>query len=183
MVGSLIVNRDRDFTISRYAQRTQRTPLLVDAYDSELDDPETEVGWCSTATSSGSHAEPKTRSCCYCTVQTPDTQRFHNHWHSQVLQKFPFLIEMFYWALNYAVYSFTKVLAEKFYDGKGNGVVELAQSHGISILNFEHGPVAKFFFAIPEVNIQRFFLLNGHTTLMTIMNRAYSLIHIPGTVL
>lgn len=183
MVGSLIINRDRDFTISRHPQRKQRKPLLGDDYDSESEDLDLEDSQNLSSSSAAKNTESKSRNCCCCTVRTPNTHRFRNHWHSQILQKFPFLIEMFYWALNYAVYSFTKVLAEDFYDGKGNGVVELAQSHGISILDFEHNSWARFFFPLSEVDVQRFFLANGHTTLMTILNRAYSLVHIPGTVL
>lgn len=184
MIGSLIINRDRAFSISRHPQKLQRKPLLGDDHDSdseELDLDESQT--LSTNSSSSSNTERKTRDCCCCTVKTPNTHRFRNHWHSQFLQKFPFLIEMFYWALNYAVYSVTKSLAEKFYDGKGNGVVELAQTHGISILTFEHDSFARFFFPIREVDVQRFFLVNGHTSLMTLLNRAYSLVHIPGTVL
>lgn len=184
MIGSLIVNRDRNFSISRRPQKSQRKPLLEDDYDSESEEPDLDSSQTlSVNSNSSSNTDRKTRNCCCCTIKTPNTYRFRNHYHSQFLQKFPFLVEMFYWALNFVVYSFTKSLAEDFYDGKGNGVVELAQSHGISILKFEHDSFAKFLFPLREVDVQGFFLLNGHTSAMTLLNRAYSLVHIPATVL
>lgn len=189
MIGSLIINRDKNFSISRHRDSPQHRSLLdhSDDHDSDLEDSDPDLGSSQTLSISSSSTVNSSslgsRNCFCCNVKTPDTSPFRHNLHSQFLQKFPFLIEMFYWALNYAVYSVTKILAEDFYDGKGNGIVELAQSHGISILKFEHESWARVFFPIPEVDLQRFFLVNGHTSLMTILNRAYSLVHIPGTVL
>lgn len=180
MIGSLIVNRHKKFSISWRQPKISSKPLLddncddSDSEDLDLDD--------QSSPSTTNRTDRNRRACCGCVISTPETHRFRNNVHSQILQKFPFLIEMFYWALNYGVYSFTKGLAASFYDGKGNGVVELAQSHGISILWFEHDSIARFFFPLKEVDVQSFFL-NGHTSAMTLLNRAYSLVHIPGTVL
>ncbi|KAK5162810.1 uncharacterized protein LTR77_011182 [Saxophila tyrrhenica] len=102
---------------------------------------------------------------------------------NRILAKFPFLVELFYWILNYAAYRFSKVAAAAFHSRKaGKAVVELAQSHGISILKFEHESPAKAFFFIKEVDVQHFILAN-HPGVMTVLNQIYSLIHIPGTVL
>ena len=101
---------------------------------------------------------------------------------NRILQKYPFLVEMFYWALNYVAYQLSKVVASVLYGHvKGHAVTELAQEHGISILNFEHNTIFSLFFAIKEVDVQRYFLEN-QLTFMTVLNQIYSLVHIPGTV-
>ena len=87
---------------------------------------------------------------------------------------------MFYWALNYAAYSFTKAIAAAQFATK-DGVTELAQEHGISILNFEHASMFSIFFPVNEVDFQIFFT-TGHPLALTFFNRIYSLVHIPGTV-
>lgn len=107
--------------------------------------------------------------------------RFSNHIYSRILQKFPFLVEMFYWALNYAAYRLSKIGAASFHGRKGNAVVQLAQEHGIDVLNFEHESVFSFFFAIKEITVQQFFLKDD-VGLMSVLNQFYSLVHIPGTV-
>jgi len=176
MVGSLIINRHKKSNIlSQRHQRSHSKPLLD--LDSESED-DSDNPYSSPSSNSGNG---KTRNCLGRTIITPDTRRFRDNYHSRILQKLPFLIEMFYWALNFVVYSVTKSFAAGLYEGKGNGVVELAESHGINILWLEHDSVARFLFPLREVDVQSFFL--GHTTGMTILNRAYSLVHIPGTVL
>jgi len=193
MISSLIINRYRNFSIlNRQRQRSHSTPLLDDDSDAEdslinkfQPEPETTTTSSRLEDSNGAsniNTKPKERSCFGRTIRTPNTYRFRNNYHSRVLQKFPFLIEMFYWVLNYSAYSITKGFAESFYAGKGNGVVELAQSHGIGILSLEHDSIARFLFPFREVDIQAFFL-GGHPSAMTVLNRAYSLVHIPGTVL
>jgi len=177
MVGSIIINRHRRANIvpSRH-QRSHSKPLLED--DSGSEDLESDDQY---VLSSSRDVDGKSRTCFGRAITTPNTHRFRNNFHSRILQKFPFLVEMFYWVLNYTVYSFTKGFAASLYEGKGNGVVELAQSHGINILWLEHDSIARFLFPFREVDVQSFFL--GHTSAMTLLNRAYSLVHIPGTVL
>lgn len=76
---------------------------------------------------------PKTRTCCgCCTIHTPNTSRFKNHIHSRVLQRFPFLIEMFYWVLNYLFYRMTRVLANEIF--KSTGIWQASQDQGIRVL-------------------------------------------------
>lgn len=107
--------------------------------------------------------------------------RFRNNIHSRILQKFPFLIEMFYWTLNYIAYRMSKIGAAAFHGRKGDAVVQLAQDHGVAILEWEHHSIFSFFFAIKEIDVQQFFL-KDHINLMSVLNQFYSLVHIPGTV-
>ncbi|KAF2773001.1 hypothetical protein EJ03DRAFT_151236 [Teratosphaeria nubilosa] len=121
------------------------------------------------------------QSCCGISIEVPDSSRFGNHFHSRILQKFPFLIEMFYWALNYVAYSLTKKVAAAVYGRGGNQVTAMAQENGISILTLEHNTWLSIFFPIHEVELQSFFL-NNHKSFITFFNQIYSLVHIPGTV-
>lgn len=123
---------------------------------------------------------PKKRNCCGMAVQTPNSSRFADHFHSRILQKFPFLIEMFYWVLNLLFYTLTKAIAKLFFSGY-DGLWQLAQDHGVLVLTVEHKSWLSFLFPIEEAAFQQWFL-NGHLTAITFLNRIYSLVHIPGTV-
>ncbi|KAH0103106.1 hypothetical protein KCU60_g9104, partial [Aureobasidium melanogenum] len=80
----------------------------------------------------------KTRRLLGLTIRTPNTSRFKNNIHSRVLQRFPFLLEMFYWIINYAFYRMTAILSQRIFAGKG--IWTVAESHGLAILEFEqHG--------------------------------------------
>jgi hypothetical protein len=110
------------------------------------------------------------------------TARFDENPHSRLLQKFPFLVEMFYWALNFAAYSMTKQVAAWVYGRQSSHqVASLAQQHGIDILTLEHNTFLSIFFPFEEVTVQSFFLRN-HKSFMTFFNQIYSIVHIPGTV-
>ncbi|KAL3432332.1 hypothetical protein BDV09DRAFT_206092 [Aspergillus tetrazonus] len=101
---------------------------------------------------------------CIWLVWTPKSSRFANHIHSRIVQKFPFLVEMFYWVLNYAFYSCTKAI-----------------SHALSPAGTDvHRSIFSIFSLIEESDFQSYFL-NGHPGWMT-FNHIYSLVHIPGTV-
>lgn len=121
---------------------------------------------------------PKRRKCLGCVMYTPNTSRFANNPHSRVLQKFPFLIEMFYWIITYLFYRMTKVLSQHIFSEE---IWDVAQSHGLQILDFEQFSPLSFLFPIKEHTVQ-FWFMEGHQTVLTILNRAYALIHIPGTV-
>src|SRR5258708_2607244 len=58
---------------------------------------------------------PKTRRICCCIIHTPNTSRFRDNIHSRILQKFPFLIEMFYWVINYAFYRMTSISSQRLF--------------------------------------------------------------------
>jgi hypothetical protein len=122
---------------------------------------------------------PKQRRWCGLRIYTPNTSRFKNNIHSRFLQKFPFLIEMFYWIINYAFYRMTAITSEKLFAGRG--IWNVAKSHGIAILEFEQFGWLSFLFPIQERSVQQWFM-NGHQDALTILNRTYALIHIPGTV-
>lgn len=121
---------------------------------------------------------PKRRRCCGMLLLTPNSSRFSNHLHSRILQKFPFLVEMFYWIITYQFYRLTKILSEQIFS---DSVWDVAQQNGISVLQFEQFSWLSFLFPYKELDTQQWFM-NGHQTALTVLNRAYALIHIPGTV-
>jgi hypothetical protein len=114
-----------------------------------------------------------------CVVTTPNTSRFRNNVHSRVLQRFPFLIEMFYWIINYAFYRMTSVASAKLFAGRG--IWDVAQEHGIAVLEAEEYGVLRFLFPVRERDVQQWFM-HGHQDALTVLNKCYALIHIPGTV-
>jgi hypothetical protein len=58
---------------------------------------------------------------------------------------------------------------------------EVAQDHGIAVLEAEQFSRLSFLYPIKERNVQQWFI-NGHQDALTFLNRTYALIHIPGTV-
>ena len=121
---------------------------------------------------------PKRRKLCGCVLYTPNTSRFANNFHSRILQKFPFLIEMFYWIITYLFYRLTKVISQRIFSEE---IWDVAESHGLQILDFEQFSPLSFLFPMKEHSVQ-FWFMEGHQTALTFLNRAYALIHIPGTV-
>ncbi|MCJ1277320.1 hypothetical protein MMC21_005132 [Puttea exsequens] len=121
---------------------------------------------------------PKRRRVFGLTVYTPNTSRFSHHLHSRILQKFPFVIEMFYWIITYLFYRMTKVMSQRIFT---TSIIDVAQAHGLSVLEFEQFSWASFLFPWREHDVQQWFM-EGHQTALTVLNRAYALIHIPGTV-
>ncbi|OOF93969.1 hypothetical protein ASPCADRAFT_209223 [Aspergillus carbonarius ITEM 5010] len=185
MLSSLYFNRRRDFSI--FGRNNNRDlgsshPLYVKDEEADPFDPysEGESDDQPRAQPNANPHPPKHRKCLWYTVQTPNSSRFARHFHSRILQKFPFLVEMFYWVMNYLFYSCTKAIAQSL-SPAGSDVVQLAQDHAIGLLNFEHHSFFSIFFPIEEVDLQAFFV-NGHPGWMTFFNRIYSLVHIPGTV-
>ena len=85
---------------------------------------------------------------------------------------------MFYWIITYLFYRSTKVLSQKIFT---KSIIEVAQAHGLSILEFEQFSWANFLFPIKEHSVQHWFM-EGHQDALTVLNRTYALIHIPGTV-
>lgn len=118
------------------------------------------------------------RRCCGLTIYTPNSSLFANHLHSRVLQKFPFLVEMFYWIITYLFYRLTKVLSQKIFS---ESIWKVSEDHGLAVLQFEQFSWLSFVFPISEHEVQQWFM-NRHQTALTLLNRAYALIHIPGTV-
>ncbi|KAK5133749.1 hypothetical protein LTR08_007399 [Meristemomyces frigidus] len=178
MLGSLILNRRRSYSLTQpEASRTQSSDTLLG-----WTDPDYESASDLTRSRSPSPLPKAQQHVCGIPVESPDSTRFGNYIHSRILQKYPFLVEMFYWALNFVAYSMTKKLAGVIYGRGGHHVTALAQDNGIAILNLEHKSILSIFFPIDEARLQQFFLLN-HKPVMTFFNQIYSLVHIPGTVL
>lgn len=85
---------------------------------------------------------------------------------------------MFYWIITYLFYRMTKVISTMIFT---KSIIDVAQAHGLSVLEFEQFSWLSFLFPWKEHNVQQWFM-EGHQTALTILNRAYALIHIPGTV-
>ncbi|KAL2153843.1 hypothetical protein VTH82DRAFT_2518 [Thermothelomyces myriococcoides] len=106
-------------------------------------------------------------------VTSPNTEVFRDRFLSRVLQRFPFLAEVWYWALIYWVYqlgrAFTALTLQE-------STVNTAREHGLQVV---HAEQALGIFIEPAV--QRWFL--ERPTLMRWTNKTYSFIHIPGTIL
>jgi hypothetical protein len=122
---------------------------------------------------------PKNRNCCGTVIPMPNTSRFRNNIHSRMLQRYPFLIEMFYWVINYAFYRFTSVASQRIF--AKTGIWNVAQDHGLAVLEAEEYSFLSFLFPIRERNVQQWFM-RDHQDALTVLNKAYALIHIPGTV-
>lgn len=122
---------------------------------------------------------PKKRRYFRCVFYTPNTSRFADYYHSRLLQKFPFLIEMFYWIITWAFYQSTKIMSQMIFSS--TQIWDIAQDHGLSILAFEQFSWLSFLWPVTELEVQQWFM-HGHQTLLTVLNRSYALIHIPGTV-
>ncbi|KAK1830183.1 PAP2 superfamily-domain-containing protein [Podospora conica] len=107
------------------------------------------------------------------TVTTPNTEVHKDRFLSRVLRRYPFLVEVWYWALIYWVYqlgrAFTAVTLKA-------TTVDTAREHALQVIHVE-----KWLGIFVEPAIQQWFL--GHPELMRWTNRAYSFIHIPGTIL
>ncbi|KAF5352055.1 hypothetical protein D9758_009397 [Tetrapyrgos nigripes] len=106
-------------------------------------------------------------------IHTPNTEQFSNRLLSRLLRKFPFLVEVWYWALIYWVYqlgrAFTALTLVE-------GTVHTARKHALQVIHLEER--LQIFW---EPAIQGFFL--QHPEVMRWINRIYSFIHIPGTIL
>ncbi|KAL1302409.1 hypothetical protein AAFC00_002806 [Neodothiora populina] len=106
-------------------------------------------------------------------VRTPDTSVFEDRLLSRLLVKLPFLVEVWYWALVYWVYqlgrAFTAVTLVQ-------GTVYTARRHALQVIHLEQA-----LGIFHERAFQEFF--RSYPTLMHWINRIYSFIHIPGTIL
>jgi hypothetical protein len=86
---------------------------------------------------------------------------------------------MFYWAINLVFYVGVKSASELIFATEG--IWKSAEAHAITILDIEHKGPFRFLFPVREVDVQMWFR-SGHQDMLTVLNRAYSLIHIPVTV-
>jgi hypothetical protein len=106
-------------------------------------------------------------------VASPNTAVFSDRLLSRLLRRLPFLVECWYWALIYWVYqlgrAFTAVTIRQ-------GTVHTARLHALQLIHLE-----KRLHIFWEPAIQQYFL--RYPALMHWINRTYSFIHIPGTIL
>lgn len=184
LVGAMFFTRIKDYRIFPNKGQGRYGALLTEEPDSarssdellQRDDFSDDDSFDSTASTK---RRSKKRWCCGMLVYTPNTSRFANHFHSRIMQKFPFMMEMFYWIITYAFYRTTSVVSQAIFSK--TGIWDIAQDHGLAILNFEQFSWASFLFPFAEISVQQWFM-HGHQTALTILNRFYALVHIPGTV-
>lgn len=183
LLSSMILTRRRDFQIFGPRKNPGYHDSLLDDSDSANSSTEFLLSRYNDdhhlqETSQTSKNFPKSRQCCGTIVYTPNTSRFADHFHSRILQKFPFLIEMFYWIVTYVFYRMTKILSQKIFS---ESIWDVAQNHGLEVLDFQQFGWLSFLFPCREHDVQQWFM-HGHQTTLTVLNRAYALIHLPGTV-
>ncbi|KAL2024241.1 hypothetical protein VTK56DRAFT_9397 [Thermocarpiscus australiensis] len=106
-------------------------------------------------------------------VTTPNTEMFKDRFLSRLLQRYPFLVEVWYWALIYWVYQLGRALTAVTLQAS---TVDTAREHALQVIHVE-----KRLRIFVEPAVQRWFLASP--TLMRWTNRTYSFIHIPGTIL
>jgi len=106
-------------------------------------------------------------------VRTPNSRQFKDRRFSRIVKKYPFLQEVWYWVLIYWVYqlgrAFTAVTLV-------SSTVDVARHHALQLIHIEES--LHIFWELP---IQHFFLQRPFALLW--INRLYSFIHIPGTIL
>lgn len=107
------------------------------------------------------------------TVTSPNTLIFKDRLLSRVLRKFPFLVEVWYWALIYWVYQLGRAFTAL---TMMEDTVKTARRHALQVIRLE-----RRLNIFREPPIQQFFL--RRPALMHWINRIYSFIHIPGTIL
>ncbi len=177
------ITAPKGYSYSHLQNTPVNTPLRRDSSDSDYSP--------SSSSGSGPRYPPKFRRIFgLWTVRTPNSSRFANHFHSRILVKFPFLIEMFYWAISFFFYRLTAVMTQIQYGGT-KILWDVAQGHAISILEFEawvfgRGQVTGKERWV-EYLVQNWYLTgadggDSRGIWLTILDRGYSLIHIPGTV-
>jgi hypothetical protein len=184
----MIVTRRRNFSIFNWSKSSNYRPL-ISREDSPRTSDDSDYPNLYSPKPNPDLAPKRRRVWGLWTILTPNSSRFARHFHSRILQKYPFLIEMFYWVITYLFYRMTAYLSAVWYGGN-DGLWASAQDHGIALLEYEAwvtGSKSTGTDRWVEWRVQQWFLegaIKGdiRRTLLTILNRAYALIHIPGTV-
>lgn len=184
----MIVTRRRDFSIFNWSKTSSQRPL-ISREDSPRTSDDSDYPNIYSPKPIPELAPKRRRLFGLWTVLTPNSSRFARHFHSRILQKYPFLIEMFYWIITYFFYRMTAYVSALWYGGS-EGLWANAQDHGIALLEWEAwfaGSKSTGTDRWLEWKIQQWFLTGAElgdirSTLLTILNRSYALIHIPGTV-
>ncbi|TFY82044.1 hypothetical protein EWM64_g1967 [Hericium alpestre] len=103
-----------------------------------------------------------------------DTSRYANNWISRAAYRFPFLLEVLYWALTYWIYQIARAISAVLFIDEGT--VDTARKHGIQLLDFERTLGIQYEHSVQVWFIQRPLAMNA-------LNRVYSFIHIPATIM
>jgi len=93
---------------------------------------------------------------------------------SFLINRYPFLLEVVYLLLTYWIYELSRLVALALPAIREGSLVETARKNALSLINLE-----QLLGMYHELDLQHFFL--QHPTLLGIVNRVYSYIHIPGT--
>lgn len=105
-------------------------------------------------------------------ILTPNTAVFQTRFLSRVLLRFPFILEIIYWALIYSVYQSGRgFLAQRL----NETTIDVACQHALQVIALEQR--LHIFW---ELGIQQRFL--QHPDLMYWINRIYSFVHLPATI-
>lgn len=93
---------------------------------------------------------------------------------SYILNKYPFIMEVVYLLGTYWVYQVARAIGAAVLAPSGGELEKIARQHALDVINAE-----KYLGMFHELSLQAFFL--DHPFLLSIINRVYSYIHIPGT--
>ncbi|GME43832.1 hypothetical protein GTA08_BOTSDO04135 [Neofusicoccum parvum] len=187
LFGGTWVNRNSDYRLFASSRPARRSTHVrsgsPDSLESGMESPTATDGLLSPRASSPSllatNTEPKWRKReikllgFRTSATSPNTRVFQDRFLSRLLQKFPFLVEAWYWALIYWVYQLGRAFSAL---TLVEGTVNVARKHALQLIHIEQK--LHIFW---ELDVQHFFM--QYPTLMTWINRIYSFIHIPGTIL
>ncbi|KAG5297703.1 integral membrane protein [Histoplasma ohiense] len=182
LVSAMIATRTRGFQVFDRPHKNRLSildkPRCTESITQLLSyDPRSEDGE-QDAISASSH-QWKKRYCFGMVIWTPNTSRFAGNLHSRIMQRFPFLVEMFYWIVTYFFYRMTKLVSQKVFSK--TGIWDVALQNGLRVLEIEQSSWLSFLFPWTEHDVQQWFM-HGHQSSLTALNRFYALVHIPGTV-
>ncbi|KAI0265344.1 PAP2 superfamily-domain-containing protein [Gloeopeniophorella convolvens] len=102
-----------------------------------------------------------------------DTSRYADNWISRTVFRYPFLLEVLYWALTYWVYQVARAISAVLFIDEGT--VDTARRHAIQLLEFERHLGIQWENKIQDTIMQ-------HGWAIASLNRIYSFIHIPATI-
>lgn len=84
-------------------------------------------------------------------------------------------MEIFYWVVTYLFYRPTESGSQASFSQ--TDIWDVAQDHGLAILEFEQYSWLNFLWPVGEHEVQQWFM-HRHQTFLTVLNRSYALIHI-----
>ena len=190
----MLITRRRNYSVFSKRKPRGYYNSYLDNFETQLEDDSSsssddllldhsEDNFSDTSSQTNSTTSPlknpsKKRRCCGFSIYTPNSSRFVSHYHSRLLQKFPFLVEMFYWIITWLFYRLAKILTDAIFT---TSIIEVAQSHGLALLEMEQFSFLAVLFPYREIDLQSWFI-NGHQSLLAALNHFYALVHIPATV-